>query len=241
MQEKFKKFLISQKYPQTTVTAYKSSVKNILKKEGIIWHKAPEKIHELVKLYGIGGEKEREGQKNNRQPISALKQFEEFSNYIEQNDGIEEQANIQDAKPITDKEKERAPHKNLSYVESSTSKILKRNSRIAKKAIVEAEFKCQINPKHLTFNTKKDEKYMEGHHLIPYTINNAERIMEEFKRNIDCVENIVSLCPNCHRLIHLGKEKHKKEILEILYNRQKEKLDNIGIKISFEKLWEMYN
>lgn len=45
---------------------------------------------------------------------------------------------------------------------------------------------------------------MDGHHMIPCTVNNAKEIWEKINRNIDCKENIVVLCPICYRAIYMG-------------------------------------
>ena len=51
---------------------------------------------------------------------------------------------------------------------------------------------------------------MEAHHLIPL------RMQHDFENSLDVVGNIVSICPNCHRLIHYGRDKDKK-VLELLF------------------------
>ena len=81
---------------------------------------------------------------------------------------------------------------------------------------------------------------MEGHHLIPCTCSNAEYIWDKFNANIDCLENIVSLCPTCHRLIHFGSEEERNEVLAKFYEQQIVDLKNVGIEISLEKLLGFY-
>ncbi|MGL4999965.1 MAG: HNH endonuclease [Cetobacterium sp.] len=48
-----------------------------------------------------------------------------------------------------------------------------------------------------------NKQYMEAHHLIPM---NAQ---DSFKNSLDVLGNVVSLCPNCHRMIHHGDEVSK--------------------------------
>ena len=36
--------------------------------------------------------------------------------------------------------------------------------------------------------------------------------VNKFKKNIDCIENIVCLCPTCHRRIHFGSDEEKRAI-----------------------------
>ena len=82
---------------------------------------------------------------------------------------------------------------------------------------------------------------MEGHHLIPCTYSNAEYYWSNFKRNIDCVENIVCLCPTCHRRIHFGSKEEKEAIIKSLYKKQISSLKAIGLNISIEELLSLYN
>ena len=48
-------------------------------------------------------------------------------------------------------------------------------------------------------------------------------------KNIDCLENIVSLCPTCHRAIHHGEFDVKLAILKHLYDIRIDKLKDAGI------------
>ena len=47
---------------------------------------------------------------------------------------------------------------------------------------------------------------MEGHHLIPCDENSKSK--EKFGRNI-VAKKILSLCPTCHRAIHMGNADEK--------------------------------
>ena len=58
--------------------------------------------------------------------------------------------------------------------------------------------------------------------------------------NIDSVENIVSLCPNCHRKVHSGEKNIKENTLKKIFNDRKQSLRRIGIDIRFEELLELY-
>lgn len=82
---------------------------------------------------------------------------------------------------------------------------------------------------------------MEGHHLIPCTAANASYYWEEYGVNIDCIENIVCLCPTCHRQIHYGAPDVKVELLKDLFERQKAKLKSVGIDIDFKTLKALYS
>ena len=60
----------------------------------------------------------------------------------------------------------------------------------------------------------------------------------KFPVSLDVEANIVSLCSNCHNEIHYGK--NYESLLEILYEKRKGLLEQVGIHITLEQLKEMY-
>lgn len=109
------------------------------------------------------------------------------------------------------------------------------NPRIAKTALDIADYKCKINESdHVTFMSKNDRQFMEAHHLIPM------HAQKDFSNNLDRVENIVSLCPNCHSAIHLGSESVRLDYLRKLYNDNIDTLKSVGLYISFGDLFSKY-
>lgn len=127
------------------------------------------------------------------------------------------------------------------YQLGDNSQSVKKNPRIAKLALANSEYKCAINADHQTFTTNKGVPYMEGHHLIPCTYTNAKHFWEKINRNIDCLNNIICLCPTCHRKIHYASDEEKKAIIKQLYKNQKDKLNKSGLNISLEELLELYD
>lgn len=118
------------------------------------------------------------------------------------------------------------------------SQYVKRNPSIAKRVITINNYCCAIDSNHTTFKTRTGITYMEAHHLIPCTVSNSRRFQKKSK--LDRVENIVCICPNCHRAIHYGNNETQEKYLKILYNKQKEQLDRVGLQLSFEELLEIY-
>lgn len=127
------------------------------------------------------------------------------------------------------------------YADGNNCKIVKKNSRVSKSVLVNSDYKCAADSNHNTFLTSKGVQYMEGHHLIPCTYNNAQLFWKKRKRNIDCVENIVCLCPNCHRKVHFGSTEEKRKIIELLYTKQIEILAKANLDISLEELYYFYD
>lgn len=97
------------------------------------------------------------------------------------------------------------------------------------------DYLCEINRHHRTFIAKINSRpFVEGHHLIPF----AKRQL--FDVNIDIVENIVALCPVCHRQIHLGIDQDRFSMLDELYDRNIDGLRGAGINITKADLFGFY-
>lgn len=99
----------------------------------------------------------------------------------------------------------------------------------------QAEYKCEFNKDHKTFISDiSGKQYVEAHHLIPM------KYQDQFEYSLDIPENIVALCPNCHRAIHHGTKDCKKKIITALFNKRKKILEDNGINTDIETLTEMY-
>lgn len=96
----------------------------------------------------------------------------------------------------------------------------KRDYKIIEEAKKRDNFSCLVDKEHFTF-ISNDKNYTEGHHLIPMFEQ------KNFDFNLDIVDNIVTLCPNCHREVHLAD--NKKKILELLYQKKYNFLDKNDI------------
>ena len=155
-------------------------------------------------------------------------------------DDIEDQGEIQRSEPATPQELQDSANRPLNIVEGSQGKVIAKDSRLSKTALERENYTCQINPKHETFKTTRGKPYMEGHHLIPCTVANAELIIKKNSKNIDCVENIVCICPNCHRAVHFGDKPTREAIIKTCYNQQAGQLIRAGITITEEELLALY-
>lgn len=112
-------------------------------------------------------------------------------------------------------------------------KTYPRDRQTAINALAHAHYLCEAGPDHPTFIRKNSNKnYTEPHHLVPMSFS------DEFLASLDREQNIVSLCSNCHNLIHYGKDAGK--LLKILYQNRKEALKGIGINITYGQLLDMY-
>lgn len=111
-----------------------------------------------------------------------------------------------------------------------------RNPKISKRALMMAKYKCEYDHNHETFYYPSTEiNFMEAHHLIPM------KYQAEFSYSIDVQENVISICPNCHRKIHKSSLKSIKEMAEKLFTgNRKEKLSTRGIDIDLKQLMGYY-
>ena len=112
-------------------------------------------------------------------------------------------------------------------------KVYPRNQATAKRALERADYCCEIDTSHKTFIRRVGGKnYTEPHHLVPMSAQ------ESFDNSLDVVENIVSLCSNCHNQIHYGRDAD--ELIEKLYKARQDQLKKKGISISIRDLLSLY-
>lgn len=110
-----------------------------------------------------------------------------------------------------------------------------RNPRVAKVALENANHTCEYSKDHITFTSKATGKnYVEVHHLVPL------EQQFEFEVSLDVPENIIALCPNCHRMIHLAAKNEKEPMLIKFLNSRVQGLISRGINISYEELNLIY-
>lgn len=105
----------------------------------------------------------------------------------------------------------------------------KRDARLIQDAKERDDFTCQIDKTHETF-ISKGVNYVEGHHVVPMFQQ------KNYTLNLDDVDNILSLCPTCHREIHSGDD--KSVILSKIYKIQLTFMSENNI--SQEDLQKMY-
>lgn len=109
------------------------------------------------------------------------------------------------------------------------------NTRLAKTVIKKHNYICEIDGTHVSFINRKGKQYMEAHHLIPMSSQK-----DFLPINIDREENIVCICPNCHKAIHYGSSEEKKDRLCKLFNLREKLLNAQGISIDKETILKLY-
>ncbi len=110
-----------------------------------------------------------------------------------------------------------------------------RKPKYSKEALVKAQYKCEHDNSHKTFTHPATGKnFMEAHHLIPM------EFQEYFVNSIDFPENIISLCPNCHRAIHKADFNEIEKMITTFCGKRLDSLKKRGIKVSLKKIISYY-
>ena len=112
---------------------------------------------------------------------------------------------------------------NENYIELKNNiRKVKRDQNLIHKVLKKSDYSCFFDSTHYTFPSKTRPNYVEGHHIIPISLKDS------FEEELDCEDNIISLCPNCHKLMHYAIPECKEEYLKIiLENTSKLKSFNI--------------
>lgn len=106
-----------------------------------------------------------------------------------------------------------------------------RNPSVISSVLEKSNFSCFFDHNHTTFPSERRPNYVEGHHIIPISLNDS------FYEELDCEENIISLCPTCHKAMHLATNEFKEGLLSfILENNEDFKMFGL----SLEDMKEIY-
>ncbi|MDC0870347.1 HNH endonuclease [Flavobacteriaceae bacterium] len=102
-------------------------------------------------------------------------------------------------------------------------------------ALDNANFQCENDPTHKTFiSARTGKQFVEAHHLVPMEYQG------DFAVSIDVPENIISLCPNCHRAFHNSEASIQEGLIAKFFALRSSSLEERGIYISLDKLLEYY-
>lgn len=112
--------------------------------------------------------------------------------------------------------------------------IQKRNPYLAVKRFALAKYTCEFDTQCRLFQSRCSGKnYLEAHHFIPLAFQPL------FKNSLDTLDNLVALCPFCHRAIHHADVDHTRSLLDSLAKRRKSLFDQYGITES--AIYDYYN
>lgn len=207
------------------------TIRNILvsnyykKKNNILFYRSEEKPYKYtLKEKGFLLAQEIEDK------LSNVKQ--ENEEYEFENDTIETFKISKGLALYTDEELKKIEENNknfnlIDYIDedkiSSSKNRFPTDPKIRATRFSKVSYKCECNSEHITFPTVSMDNYLEGHHLVPMA---AQRNFRRTK--LDCIENMVALCPICHSQIHYGTKEARKEVFDAIVGKRLSDLRNIG-------------
>lgn len=108
-----------------------------------------------------------------------------------------------------------------------------------RQARIQSGYTCALetmnNCRPVYFTAKANGKnYLELHHLIPREFRN------DFSHSIEVLANYVTLCPRCHRQIHLAVDRERKHLINALYDDRKDRLDVVGLGMELKDIYSYY-
>jgi len=110
----------------------------------------------------------------------------------------------------------------------------KRNPLLAKMRFEMADYLCEMDHSCRLFRSRSNgENYLEAHHFIPLAFQPI------FEHSLDVTENIIALCPFCHRAIHHADVAHTRSLIYTLASSRNDLFDQYGI--TTMTLYEFYN
>lgn len=97
-----------------------------------------------------------------------------------------------------------------------------------------AGYKCEADPGHRLFTSRSTgHPFLEAHHLLPM------KYQESFNESLDIRDNIVALCPFCHRLVHHATVKETRPLLDAIISSRSKLVERF--KITNLLLYQFYN
>ncbi|MBR1454417.1 MAG: HNH endonuclease [Lachnospiraceae bacterium] len=118
------------------------------------------------------------------------------------------------------------------FKKKAINHIIKRDNRLIKQVIEIGNNRCFLIKLHITFKTPYYDNYVEGHHIIPISLQDS------YEEKLDSLDNLIPLCPICHRAMHLSENETKINLLTKILEKN-DKLKTIK-DIKLEDLKEIY-
>lgn len=102
-------------------------------------------------------------------------------------------------------------------------------------AKVRSGWSCELNPSHKTFIAQADGKnFVEAHHLVPMAVQ------DYYRYTLDFTANVITLCPNCHRLVHIAGYRERAAAVSKLFGEREKIYRQYGIEVSQKLLLSFY-
>lgn len=109
-----------------------------------------------------------------------------------------------------------------------------RSRELVEKRLRLSKYKCEFDHSHRLFIARATGcPYLEVHHVIPLMYQSHFK-----KQNLDSLDNLCCLCPDCHAAVHHADEEYTREILAKLSERRS---ISLHYKLSNEELFRLYS
>lgn len=144
---------------------------------------------------------------------------------VEQN--VSHELTEQEISRLSDKELARyAAVKNVKKEPKTTETVVYYRDPYLKQMVKRiADGKCQYCGNNAPFFDKQGEPYLEAHHVIRLADGGS-----------DAIDNIVAICPNCHRKVHVLNDEVDTIILEGIADQNKRRFERLlGVAGIFER------
>lgn len=162
-------------------------------------------------------------EKNNEIWIGALDHF----SIISIRSGVTFDASQKALIDFSDVEYQDSLHqKDVPQTVEQTVKRIKRNPAVARKALEDSKYQCEIYPEFPIFTSKSSGlPYLEAHHLVPIGLQPM------FDTSLDVAENICILNPYAHRMVHHATYSEIEGHIQALLVRREDFLNSLGIDV----------
>lgn len=123
----------------------------------------------------------------------------------------------------------------LPRLPGNARQIWRRDPSVAAMALKAARYRCEWSDDHETFVARRSgQNFTEAHHLIPVSKQ------DDYQFRLDVAENIVALCPTCHRKIHHARKEEKTHMAIVMFERRKDVLAARGLKPEAKDIEKIY-
>jgi 5-methylcytosine-specific restriction protein A len=157
------------------------------------------------------------------------------SSILDIDDIKDEEAFQDDIQTATAKEFPPGPIPKKKKRDLKATTTSRRDLSVAATALERAQYKCEVDPEHQTFiSLKSGHPFMEAHHLIPLESEDS------FNYSLDVPENVICLCPTCHRVFHNAEIGYRSVRIMRFYEERMEQLEQRGIGINLNALFGFY-
>ena len=116
----------------------------------------------------------------------------------------------------------------------------KTQRKVRDTALQQSNYFCDCHDfKHFYFEAVDSNQYVEAHHIVP--MNRQEEYYFGKNVNLDIIQNMVAVCPTCHKQVHVGSRNARIEKISEIYAKNRLRLLSFDPDITLSLLASYYN